>query len=371
MALRFLHTADFQIGKNFGQFPPAVASALRSARLDALKRIALLAEERGVDAVLVAGDCFDDVAVADETLRRFKVALEAFAGIWIFLPGNHDPAIAESPWSRLRRLSLPENVIIADEPRPIAIGNRAVVLPAPLQRRRDATDLTAWFDTAATAEGLIRVGLAHGSVREFLPEAAREAGNPVALYRAERAKLDYLALGDWHGLLQVTERTWYSGTPEPDRFRVNKPGYVLCVTIERAGAAPSVEAIPIGAYCWTQRSVEVRPGGAQEIRNMAGNAEADPSRLILRVDLHGTIDLATHAALAEVLGDLRARVFYLEEDETGLTADPTQDDLDGIDTTGFVRVAMDRLREQMEGPDPEIARRALALLYGIHHRDRG
>ena len=111
MGIRFLHTADLQIGKGFGQFPPDVAGALRFQRLETLKRIASLARDRSVDAVLIAGDCFDDIAVADDTLRRFKVALEPFDGTWVLLPGNHDPAIAESPWSRLRRLSLPANVV--------------------------------------------------------------------------------------------------------------------------------------------------------------------------------------------------------------------------------------------------------------------
>ena len=152
MTIRFLHTADLQIGKPFGQFPPEIAGTLRAARFDTLKRIALLAGDRGVDAVLVAGDCFDDIAVSDETLRRFKVALEPFGGVWIVLPGNHDPAIAKSPWTRLRRLSLPCNVIIADEPKPIPVGDKAVVLPAPLRRRRDAADLTEWFDTAVTED---------------------------------------------------------------------------------------------------------------------------------------------------------------------------------------------------------------------------
>ncbi len=225
MGTRFLHTADLQIGKGFGQFPNDVAGELRAERLKTLKRIASLARDRSVDAVLIAGDCFDN-AVADETLRRLKVALEPFEGTWVLLPGNHDPAIAESPWSRLRRLFLPANVIIADEPTPIAIGSDAVVLPAPLRRRRDLADLTEWFDTAVTDDRLFRIGLAHGSVREFLPETS-EAANPVVCDRAERARLDYLALGDWHGRLQVSERTWYSGTPEPDRFRSNEPGYVL------------------------------------------------------------------------------------------------------------------------------------------------
>ncbi|MBO0734695.1 MAG: metallophosphoesterase, partial [Methylocapsa sp.] len=179
MSFRFLHTADLQIGKGFGQFPPDVAGAMRSQRLETLKRIATLARDRCVDAVLVAGDCFDDVAVADETLRRFKFALEPFRGTWVLLPGNHDPAIAESPWSRLRRLTLPPNVIIADEPAPLTIGDKAVVLPAPKRRRHDVTDLSEWFDTAVTGDHLIRIGLAHGSVREALPEKS-EAANPIA-----------------------------------------------------------------------------------------------------------------------------------------------------------------------------------------------
>ena len=370
MGFRFLHTADLQIAKGFGQFPPDVAAVLRAERLETLKRIASLAKDLAVDAVLVAGDCFDDIAVADETLRRFKVALEPFEGTWVLLPGNHDPAIAESPWSRLKRLSLPANVIIADEPTPIAIGDEAVVLPAPLRRRRDAADLTDWFDAAVTKDGQVRVGLAHGSVGEFLPESS-EASNPIALDRAERARLDYLALGDWHGRLQVSERTWYSGTPEPDRFRSNEPGYVLDVTIKNPGGAPLVEAIPVATYRWMQRTIEIVPDGVEEVRNAIGVADAELAHLVLRLDLQGTIDLATRAALDEALGDLRARMLHLDENDAGLILEPTDDDLDAIDTAGFVRVAMDRLREKLQGPQVETARRALALLYGLHHRSGG
>jgi DNA repair exonuclease SbcCD nuclease subunit len=365
MTIRFLHTADLQIGKPFGQFPSEIAATLRAARFDILKRVALLGRDRGVDAVLVAGDCFDDIAVSDDTLRRFKIALEPFGGVWILLPGNHDPAIAESPWTRLRRFSLPCNVVIADEPQPVPIGNKAVILPAPLRRRRDAADLTEWFDTAVTEDSLVRVGVAHGSVREFLPEGS-EAPNPIAPDRAERARLDYLKLGDWHGHRRISSRTWYSGTPEPDRFRSNEPGYVLEVVIDGPGALPSVEPIPVGQYRWLQSSVQIFPGGSGEICRAL--AEVDGAPLVLKFDLEGTIDLATHASLDEAIGDLRARVFYLETDETALITEPTEDDLDGIDTAGFVRAAIDRLRGPPKGFDAGTARRALALLYGLHHQ---
>src|SRR3546814_8904323 len=80
------------------------------------------------------------MAVGDETLRRFKFALEPFGGTWVLLPGNHDPATAESPWSRLKRLTLPDNVIIADEPVPVVLGDKVAILPAPLRRRRDRSE---------------------------------------------------------------------------------------------------------------------------------------------------------------------------------------------------------------------------------------
>jgi len=365
MTFRFIHTADLQIGKTFGQFPTEVASALRCARIDTLKQIAVLARARDVDAVLIAGDCFDDIAVSDDTLRRFKIALEPFEGTWVLLPGNHDPAIAESPWTRLRRLSPLGNVIIADTPEPVPIGGKAVVLPAPLRRRRDAADLTDWFDAAPTEDRLIRIGLAHGSVRELLPEAS-EAVNPVDLRRAERARLAYLALGDWHGCLKISERTWYSGTPEPDRFRSNEPGYVLEVTIESARALPSVQPVAIGKYRWVRRAVRIFSGGVTELRHAI--TEGDLSALVLWLDLEGVIDLATRVSLDAAIGDLRARVFHLETDQTGLTAEPTEDDLDEIDTAGFVRNAIDRLRGRPEGLDADTARHALVLLYGLHHQ---
>ena len=43
----------------------------------------------------------------------------------------------------------------------------AVLLPAPLFHRRTLDDLTAYMDDVNLPEDLIRVGLAHGTVRGF------------------------------------------------------------------------------------------------------------------------------------------------------------------------------------------------------------
>ena len=240
--------------------------------ISALKRSRTLrrwARERRADAVVVSGDVFETNAVADRTLRQTLDALASFEGDWVFIPGNHDPALADSVWSRAGHVyagqgGKPGNVHFLLKPeQPLLLKDGALaILPAVLERRHEVDDLTAWFDRAQTPAGVVRVGLAHGSVREFLP-AASEAPNPIAAGRAGTAGLDYLALGDWHGTLRIDDRTWYAGTPETDRFGSSDPGNVLAVGIDRPGAPPSVEPIPVGRYLW--RQIEWAIHGAPDI----------------------------------------------------------------------------------------------------------
>lgn len=372
MAVSFIHTADWQIGKTFGRFPEETRVLLARQRIDTIHRIAELARDRGVDAVLVAGDVFDTHAVADKTLRQTMLALAPFRGPWVMLPGNHDPVLAESPWSRLRRLGAPDNLVLATEPRPIVLaGGALTVLPAPLVRRHEAADLTDWFDGAAVTDGEARVGLAHGSVAAFLPEQA-DAPNPIAHDRAERAGLDYLALGDWHGTLKVCPRTWYSGTPEPDRFRDNDQGNVLHVRLAGARSAPEIEPVACGHYRWHTLSVTVH--AARDVDDIARAVEAlasPPKRCVVRLTLDGSISLDTRVAVDEALAVLAATVAHLEVDDRHLVAQPSDDDLDLIDRIGFVRSAIDRLRARAGDPaDPEreAARLALEILYLEHRR---
>ena len=371
MVFRFVHTADWQLGKQFANIPGDAGAALRDRRIETVKEIGRLAAERGADAVLVAGDAFDANAVADRTLIRMLEALKAFPGEWVFIPGNHDPALADSVWTRLLHREPPANVHLALEPEkplPLADG-RAVVLPAVLQRRHEIDDLTAWFDGAETPEGAIRVGLAHGSVPEFLPDSSGTP-NPVAAGRADAAQLDYLALGDWHGTLRINDRTRYSGTPEADSFGSSDPGNVLVVTIREPGRPPEVEKVRTGHLDWRSESAAVR--SADDIaaldRKIAELAP-EPGRCLLRLTLSGTVDLAARAQLRARLEEWEALLHHLDVREDGLLDEPSDDDLDRIDRGGFVRTAVERLRERAgDEADPDRAAAAMALvrLYETH-----
>ena len=368
MSFRFLHTADWQIGKPFGFVPGDAGGELRAQRIRTVRRIAELAQAQELDAVLVAGDAFDANDVTDKTLVLTLEALKPFAGTWVFLPGNHDAALAHSVWTRLRDLGLPSNIVIADTPQAIdRWSGRAHVLPAPLTRRREVVDQTAWFAGAATPDGAVRIGLAHGSVAGRLP--GQEAANEIPDDRAARSDLAYLALGDWHGAMRIAPRTYYSGTPETDRHRANRSGLIHLVTLDGPQAPERVEEVEVGHFRWHDRTVELVDGTCRAALAELERLPDDPRRCVVTLRLSGAVSLDQRSILERALTAWEARLHHLVVDDAGLRDEPTADDLDGIDTAGFVRRAIERLQARAGDPNEverEAARLALRLLYLDH-----
>lgn len=363
--IRFLHTADWQIGTQFGQFEPDEAAHLAEARFETVRRIAAEAAARKVDAVLVAGDVFDLQTVSDTVIRRLFGALQAFGGPWIMLPGNHDAALVESVWTRAQRLNcIAPNVRVVLEPGVVLLDDcRCALLCAPLTQRITYDDTTGFFDTTETPAGYHRVGLAHGSVSGILQEGI-DSSNPLAPTRAASARLDYLALGDWHGHLRVDERTWYAGTHEQDRFRANDPGYMLDVTLREPGASPAVEPVRVGQYQWHRWDETIAV--PTDVDSLKARLATLGSHDVLRVSVGGTAALADAEALHVAVEEARARVRALRVDLSGLQVLPTADDLAELGAqSGYLANVVARLRGLQEDPqsDPrEVKRAAEALL---------
>lgn len=360
---RILHTADWQIGRQYGRFAADDAVAITEARISTVERIAALATQEAVQAVLVAGDVFDAQTVSERTIRRLFNATQGFSGPWIMLPGNHDAALAESVWSRAVRMgAVPANVHLALEPGVMPFVELGLaLLVAPLTQRQTYHDLTEWFDATETAPGLLRIGLAHGSVQGILPEDI-DSPNPIAPNRAQRARLDYLALGDWHGFKQIDERTFYSGTPEQERFKDNGSGQVVLVDIPGAGQLPAVETRVVGQYRWQQWTEHLAV--ASDLEQLLERIEALPENAVLSITLTGQVDLAAQQRLIEALSVAEARHRSVQCDMAELRLEPTDDDVAALHADGYVGEVIADLREQ-QAESSQVARDALAILAGL------
>lgn len=361
--ISILHTADWQIGRVFAQFEPDDAAALFEARFSVVERLARVAHDNAVDAIVVAGDVFDAQTVADKTIRRMFNAMQGYTGTWVLMPGNHDSALAESVWSRAQRLgTIPGNVIVCLEPKPVVVAGKFTLLPAPLTQRHTYVDLTEWFAAHVSTDDLPRIGLAHGSVQGILPQDI-DSANPIAEGRAQGAGLAYLALGDWHGTKRVDGKTWYAGTPESDRFKANESGQALLVAIEAAALDPVVTVIPTGKFGW--RQIEHQMAVDSDVDEVVRTLEAVDGSDVLHVRLSGTCSLAGHRKLAGSLGAARARARAVLWDTAALALEPTEEDVQALHADGFVGEALQELREQQAGTEPELARDAILALARI------
>lgn len=361
---RFLHTADWQIGRRYAQFDPDDAAALAGQRIETVGRLARLAAERQVDAVLVAGDVFDTQTVSERLIRQLFNAMAAFPGPWVLIAGNHDAALGESVWTRARRLerAIPPQVTLALAPGVVPLETcRTAILAAPLTQRHTYNDTTQFFDQAETPEGWLRIGLAHGSVEGVLAEGI-DSANPIAASRCTSARLDYLALGDWHGLKRIDERCAYSGTPEADRFVDNDPGHCLVVDIAGPGSTPVVEAVRVGRYRWSSLAFTIAVPSDLDVIEARLAALGPDDVVVLTVS--GQADLAGQRRLLDLIGRAEASARSLTYDVGDLHLLPTADDLARLSADGYLADVIAELREaQADGSDAApIAREALAIL---------
>jgi DNA repair exonuclease SbcCD nuclease subunit len=361
---KFLHTADWQMGRAFTRFETEDGAALVEARFEAIETLARLANEHQCDAVLVAGDVFDAQTVSERTIRRVFNATKGFTGPWVMLPGNHDAALAESVWTRARRLgAVPGNVHLALQPGVIDLEPQNLsILCAPLTQRHTYGDLTEPFSGCESPAGFPRIGLAHGSVQGLLSEDI-DSTNPIAPDRAEAGRLDYLALGDWHGTRQINKRTWYSGTPEPERFRNNDAGHALVVEISGPGATPTVTRIPTGRYQWYQwrETLTVQ----SDLEQLLERLHTLPESAVVDLRLEGSVTLAGEETLLQALSIAEAKFRSLRCERSGLQLAPTDEDIAALKADGYVGEVIGNLRERQEDAQDDTARDALAILTGL------
>jgi hypothetical protein len=284
-------------------------------------------------------------------------------GRWLMIPGNHDAALGESVWTRALRLGpLPANLHLALSSQTLAFAEAGFcVLAAPLTQRHTYNDLTEWFVSAPSDAGQLRIGIAHGSVQGVLAPDI-DSANPIAAGRAASARLDYLALGDWHGCKQIDTHTWYSGTPETDRFRGNEPGFALLVQIASPGAEPEVSVHRVGVHRWIrlERTLSVSSDLDRLLQELGGLDE----NAVIDLDVSGQLDLADQQRLQHAVDQLAARHRSFTFNDDDLHLEPSDEDIVGLGADGYVGEVIATLREQQKEDSDEaaIARDALAIL---------
>jgi DNA repair exonuclease SbcCD nuclease subunit len=376
--VRFIHTADLQLGLMRRFLDEDARARYAQARFDVLASIGQLAASEDAAFVIVAGDVFETNRVRPRTVMRAFDALASCPVPVYLLPGGHDPLDAASVYrSPTFARSKPTNVAVLDSTVPIEpLGAPGItIVGAPWLSRHPLTDLAseAVAGLAQDADPK-RILVAHGPLdtldQPHQPHTIGAAALDAAI--AER-RIGYVALGGHHATTRVGDsgRMWYAGTPEPTDFDGTDVGNALVVDLD--GDRCDVLRRTVGG--WRLRSEVVELGTGLGTAALRARLDMLPAkdRTVIRPVLRGTISLTDRARVDRIIEDARAWFASIEEPapDSGLVVRPTDADFADLGLTGFASAAVARLRQLASGTDETaaVALDALSLLIRLGRGD--
>ena len=315
MSVRFLHTADWQMGMKALQAGDK-AKDVRSKRYETAAKVVELAKQEEVDFVLIAGDLFEHHDVDESVVRKTVAILDGFAPMCVFvLPGNHDPLVAGGVWDRQSWLRIGNHVTLLRDSEEVQVSEHVAIFPCSLHQKQSTMDPTRWIPDRTAVDERIRIGIAHGSL-DVLPE---RTNFPIAARRTEEAGLDYLALGDWHGFLR-SGRAIYAGTMEQTGFAEKDPGNVVVAEIAHAGAEIVLVKHRTGQLNWSDHRPEIQDEtDVETLRALLSEAGSLSSQLLrIAPRITAGITPAAAAALRALRAELLEDAFFTDWPEDTL-----------------------------------------------------
>jgi DNA repair exonuclease SbcCD nuclease subunit len=368
--MRFVASADWQLGMAARFLDAEARPRYAQARLDAVRRIGQLAASRKAAFVVVCGDVFESNQLDRRIVERTFEAMRDFSVPVLLLPGNHDPLDAASIYNSPAFIAgCPDHVVVLRDHEPFEVIPGVEVVAAPWLTKHPTRDPVA--EVCAGLEpatpGTVRVLVGHGAVSTLSPDRDDPAliDTPALRRAIDEGRVHVAVLGDRHSTTQVDPAIWYPGTPEVTAHRETDPGNVIVLDVASDGL--SVEKVRVGMWRFLVLAERLNSLADVEAFRDRVLVIADKERTACWLALSGTLTMPAHALLQSVLaqaGALFAR-FRAWERHTDLAVLADEADFRGLDLGGFAEAARAELAAVASGDNQvaETARDALGLLY--------
>lgn len=371
--VRFLATADWQLGMTAHFLPEEARVRYQQDRLDAVVRLGELAAAEDCAFVVVAGDVFESNQLDRRVIARALTAMSQIHVPVFLLPGNHDPLDAASLYDSPEFVDrVPDHVHVLRQPGLYPIDDAAPgvdLVAAPWFSKRPLTDLVSdAIDLIDPDPERIRVLVGHGAVWSADSEALSAIDADRIAGAGEAGLINACILGDRHGLQQVNDWVWYPGTTEVTRRVEIDPGHALVV--EAGDGPPQITAHRVGRWHFDVVSAHLNSSAdIDDLERRLGDLP-DPQRRAVWLRLEGSLTLVDADRLASVEAHAADVLALLQrwDRHTDLVTLPSDDELAALDLTGWAREAVNDLvtaGQRADTDDALVARDALALLYRL------
>ncbi|KAB3529202.1 metallophosphoesterase family protein [Alkaliphilus serpentinus] len=214
---KFIHIADIHLDTSFYSSNKDLRSKLRNSLREAFLRVIDTCINEGVNALLIAGDFFDDELLTFQTESMIIDGIRQLEGYNIhvyYSTGNHDPGDISY---RANLIKWPSNFHLIDNDRlqtfdVMGTDGRAIgrILSVGHQTKVEGRNLISQFP--AKEGDLPHVGLVHAMVTSASGIDRHDRYLPCSLEDLKEKGYDYWALGHIHQRQQISnENICYPG----------------------------------------------------------------------------------------------------------------------------------------------------------------
>lgn len=280
---RFIHCADLHLGSRFrgvSEENPARARELTDSIAGSFSRIVDLVASEHADALMIAGDAFDESTITPRT-RMVLVEGLAKAGVPVYMVrGNHDPVTSYED-----SIPLPPNVhLFGTEPETVVVpGHEDVeVVGVSYADWHEERNLPSMMKGSP---GRFSIGLVHCDVDSA---GGDYDYSPCRLSDLSGRGIDYWALGHIHRRAVLSKSPWavYPGNIQGRSLKETgeKGAYVVDVVDGRVSEARFVATQGI---LWFDETVDITGKGTwgEAVSELKGRI---PAGSVLRVTFRGS-----------------------------------------------------------------------------------
>lgn len=230
--MKLLHFADLHLDAPFAWATPEAARARRRNRRETLTRIVALAESEDVDAILSAGDLFEQDRIGPDTVEFLRSTFERTDRRVILAPGNHDWLSPRSPYE-LVDWSPNVHVFTESVLRPLTLADGLTLWGAA---HRAPANTDPFFTAFRPDRAGVHLAVAHASERAALAwqESDKQPHAPFDAAELEAAGIAHAFLGHYHVARDAPLHT-YPGNPDPLDFGESSGRGVVIATVASDG----------------------------------------------------------------------------------------------------------------------------------------
>jgi len=360
--VKIIHTGDLHLGMTFKSLGEKSKLHRRDCQ-DVFSNIIDLTIKEKANALLIAGDLFDEpnpsksiVTFVIEELKRLK---DKKIPVFI-ITGNHDPYKKDSLWFNY---TFPSNVVIFDNNNlePKSIGNLEVYGLAYTNNTKEPLK-----GFKAEKSDKFKVGLIHGSTTNIKEDDDPEYSyRPITKTQIDSSRLDYIALGHFHDLLEVKAKVkcFYCGSPEGLSFKNKSDSGVLIVTYSDGNVAVKSHKTAIREF----HNIKIdctKLDNDSEIRRILQKNKGDNK--ILRLILKGSPSLDFHLDKELLEKEFSSNYFYLKIDDRIHIPNNLQED--ETIRGQFIKLIKQEIKKEKD--EDKKRRLENALRIGIGHLDK-